>query len=64
MTRSTRVRDMAGLSVFADAFVMSYTEAAEDLRRDRTGFAQNVKRSLSGGFVKNDTYDNVHARKA
>jgi ubiquitin-conjugating enzyme E2 M len=32
-------------------------EAAEDLRRDRSQFANNVKRSLGGGVIKGVTYD-------
>jgi len=34
-------------------------EAAEDLRRDRETFVRNVKNSLRGGNVKNETYDRV-----
>ncbi|CDW98882.1 hypothetical protein [Sporisorium scitamineum] len=34
-------------------------EAAEDLRRDRSTFASNVRRSLAGGSVKGTTYDKV-----
>ncbi|KAF8527545.1 ubiquitin-conjugating enzyme/RWD-like protein [Hysterangium stoloniferum] len=34
-------------------------EAAEDLRRNRDTFIQNVKNSLRGGMVKGIDYDNV-----
>ncbi|KAK0552439.1 NEDD8-conjugating protein ubc12 [Tilletia horrida] len=34
-------------------------EAAEDLRRDRTAFASNVKRTLGGGSFKGVSYDKV-----
>ncbi|KAI8137883.1 putative ubiquitin-conjugating enzyme E2 [Fennellomyces sp. T-0311] len=36
-------------------------EAAEDLRQNRKGFEQNVKRSLAGGALKGEQYDNVLA---
>ncbi|UZJ55432.1 hypothetical protein CBS101457_004752 [Exobasidium rhododendri] len=32
-------------------------EAAEDLRKDRSQFASNVKRTLAGGVIKGVTYD-------
>ncbi|WWC59517.1 uncharacterized protein I303_102073 [Kwoniella dejecticola CBS 10117] len=34
-------------------------EAAEDLRRNREGFIQNVKNSMKGGTVKGETFDRV-----
>ncbi|WWC67995.1 uncharacterized protein I206_101914 [Kwoniella pini CBS 10737] len=34
-------------------------EAAEDLRRNREGFIQNVKSSMRGGTVKGETFDRV-----
>ncbi|PWN48221.1 putative ubiquitin-conjugating enzyme E2 [Violaceomyces palustris] len=34
-------------------------EAAEDLRRDRSVFSSNVKRSLTGGAIKGISYDRV-----
>ncbi|WFD31146.1 NEDD8-conjugating protein ubc12 [Malassezia sp. CBS 17886] len=34
-------------------------EAAEELRRDRTAFAANVKRALSGATLQGVTYDRV-----
>lgn len=37
------------------------TEAAEELRKDRSKFAKDVKRSLQGGTVLGVTYDNVLA---
>jgi ubiquitin-conjugating enzyme E2 M len=40
------------------------TEAAEDLRRDRSGFLENVKTSLRGGRVKGEIYNNVLASKS
>jgi len=36
-------------------------EAAEELRRDPSGFATNVRRSLAGGTVRGTTYDRVQA---
>ncbi|KAK4685803.1 ubiquitin-conjugating enzyme E2 M, partial [Tremellales sp. Uapishka_1] len=33
--------------------------AAEDLRRDRNTFVQNVKTSLRGGSIKGETFDKV-----
>ena len=44
---------------FADVFL--HLEAAEDLRRDRETFLRNVKSSLRGGHVKNESYDMVLA---
>lgn len=40
---------------------MYFTEAAEDLRYNRSGFESNVKRSLAGGTLKGIKYDNVLA---
>ncbi|KAJ1026391.1 probable Ubiquitin-conjugating enzyme E2 [Ustilago bromivora] len=37
-------------------------EAAEDLRKDRSVFASNVRRSLAGGAIKGTTYDKVIAK--
>jgi ubiquitin-conjugating enzyme E2 M len=37
-------------------------EAAEDLRKDRERFVQNVKNSLRGGTVRGVTYDRVLAK--
>ena len=34
-------------------------EAAEELRKDRTKFARDVKKSLSGGSVGGQSYDSV-----
>ncbi|CAD6574849.1 MAG: NEDD8-conjugating protein ubc12 [Tremellales sp. Tagirdzhanova-0007] len=34
-------------------------DAAEDLRRNREGFVQNVKTSMRGGSVKGETFDRV-----
>jgi len=39
-------------------------EAAEDLRKDRSTFLENVKTSLKGGRIKGETYDNVLASKS
>lgn len=36
-------------------------EAAEELRKDRSKFAKDVKKSLSGGTVLGETYDSVLA---
>jgi ubiquitin-conjugating enzyme E2 M len=38
---------------------MFYAEAAEDLRRNREQFIQNVRTSLRGGHVKGVEYDSV-----
>ncbi|GAA95788.1 uncharacterized protein L969DRAFT_87820 [Mixia osmundae IAM 14324] len=38
-------------------------EAAEELRRDRTTFAQNVKTAMRGGRVKSEVYDYVLIKK-
>ncbi|KAG8930371.1 NEDD8-conjugating protein ubc12 [Tulasnella sp. 419] len=38
-------------------------EAAEDLRRNRDQFQQNVKTSMRGGYVKSVSYDNVLVKK-
>jgi len=38
--------------------------AAEDLRRDRVQFSVNVKRSLRGGDVGGESFDNVLASKS
>lgn len=38
---------------------LAFTEAAEELRKDRTKFARDVKRSLQGGAVAGVSYDNV-----
>ena len=35
------------------------SEAAEDLRRNRETFTQNVKHSLRGGVIKGVEYDGV-----
>ena len=37
-------------------------EAAEELRRNREGFMQNVKSSIRGGFIKGVQYDKVLAK--
>jgi hypothetical protein len=37
----------------------SFAEAAEDLRRDRDQFLNNVKSSLKGGYIKGVPYDKV-----
>lgn len=34
-------------------------EAAEDLRSNREGFKRNVRSSMSGGAVKNQSFDRV-----
>lgn len=34
-------------------------QAAEELRKDRSKFARDVKRSLAGGTVQGETYDSV-----
>ncbi|ORY30375.1 ubiquitin-conjugating enzyme/RWD-like protein [Naematelia encephala] len=34
-------------------------EAAEDLRKNREGFIQNVKQSMRGGSVRGETFDRV-----
>lgn len=34
-------------------------EAAEDLRRDRTVFSSNVRRTMAGGSLNRVSYDNV-----
>jgi len=39
-------------------------EAAEDLRKDRGAYLENVKTSLRGGRVKGEIYDNVLASKS
>jgi len=39
-------------------------EAAEDLRRDRSVFSDNVKSSLRGGRIKGEVYDDVLAPKS
>lgn len=36
-----------------------FTEAAEDLRKNREQFLVNVKSSLRGGYVKSVAYDRV-----
>lgn len=46
------------LYTFPSSQVLS-TVAAEDLRRDRNQFANNVKRSLRGGSVGDETFDSV-----
>ncbi|KAG8950465.1 NEDD8-conjugating protein ubc12 [Tulasnella sp. 424] len=37
-------------------------EAAEDLRRDRDAFIQNVKRTMNGGSLRGTSFDNVIKR--
>ena len=37
----------------------SLTEAAEDLRRNRDTFQQNVRSSMRGGSVKGNVFDSV-----
>jgi ubiquitin-conjugating enzyme E2 M len=37
----------------------SFAEAAEDLRKDRDQFLNNVKSSLKGGYIKGVSYDRV-----
>ncbi|KIO26552.1 hypothetical protein M407DRAFT_243669 [Tulasnella calospora MUT 4182] len=37
-------------------------EAAEDLRRDRDAFTQNVTRTMKGGSLRGTTFDNVFKR--
>ncbi len=34
-------------------------EAAEDLRNNRDGFRRNVRTAMSGGYVKNTTFERV-----
>jgi ubiquitin-protein ligase len=38
---------------------LCYTDAAEELRKDRAKFARDVKRSLSGGNIGGEAYDDV-----
>jgi len=39
--------------------LLTITEAAEDLRRNRDAFAANVKTSMRGGSVRGETFDRV-----
>jgi hypothetical protein len=61
MIHSTKVRKVLGYNSdlpnpdFAHPSISS--EAAEDLRKDRSQFASNVRRSLGGGVIKGVTYD-------
>lgn len=50
------------LVTHVDRAVLILTEAAEDLRKNRDHFTQNVKISLRGGNLKGVVYDRTLAK--
>jgi hypothetical protein len=39
--------------------LLTYADAAEDLRRNRDAFAKNVKTAMRGGAVRGESFDRV-----